>query len=193
MISDHDGKSPQIHPTAWVAPNATVVGDVTIGHDVGVWYSAVARADTESITIGERTNLQDGCVLHADPGYPLVVGNGVSVGHGVILHGCRIGDNVMVGMGAIIMNGATIGDGSLIGAGTLIPENTTIPSGVLVLGSPGKVRRELAEAETESILVNAENYTRGRPNHPPRTRRGDDATYDTRGATASPHPGAMHP
>ena len=172
MISDHDGKSPQIHPTAWVAPNATVVGDVTIGHDVGVWYSAVVRADTQSITIGERTNLQDGCVLHADPGYPLVVGNGVSVGHGVILHGCRIGDNVLVGMGAIIMNGATVGDGSLIGAGTLIPENTTIPSGVLVLGSPGKVRRELTEPEIESIRVNAEKYAQGRPTQPtPETPR----------------------
>jgi carbonic anhydrase/acetyltransferase-like protein (isoleucine patch superfamily) len=163
MISDLDGKSPQIHPTAWVAPNATVVGDVTIGHDVGVWYSTVVRADTQSITIGDRTNLQDGCVLHADPGYPLVVGDGVSVGHGVILHGCRIGDNVLVGMGAIIMNGATIGDGSLIGAGTLVPENATIPSGVLVLGSPGKVRRELTEPEAESIRVNAEKYARGRP------------------------------
>jgi carbonic anhydrase/acetyltransferase-like protein (isoleucine patch superfamily) len=163
MISERNAKSPQIHPTAWVAPNATVVGDVTIGRDVGVWYSAVARAETESITIGEKTNIQDGCVLHADPGYPLVVGNGVSIGHRVILHGCRVGDDVIVGMGAIVMNGATIGGGSLVGAGTLIPENTTIPSGVLVLGSPGKVRRELTQDEIESIRANAETYVLGRP------------------------------
>ena len=166
MTSNFNTKTPQIHPTAWIAPNATVVGDVTIGRDVGVWYSAVARADTESITVGDETNIQDGCVLHADPGYPLVVGHGVSVGHRVILHGCRIGDNVMVGMGAIVMNGATIGDGSLIGAGTLIPENANIPSGVLVLGSPGKVRRELTEDETESIRANARTYARVRPTKP---------------------------
>jgi carbonic anhydrase/acetyltransferase-like protein (isoleucine patch superfamily) len=109
------------------------------------------------------TNIQDGCVLHADPGYPLVVGNGVSIGHRVILHGCRVGDDVIVGMGAIVMNGATIGGGSLVGAGTLIPENTTIPSGVLVLGSPGKVRRELTQDEIESIRANAETYVLGRP------------------------------
>jgi carbonic anhydrase/acetyltransferase-like protein (isoleucine patch superfamily) len=165
MISDFDGKSPQIHPTAWVAPNATVVGDVTIGRNVGLWYSAVVRADTESITIGEDTNIQDGCVLHADPGYPLVIGTGVTVGHRAILHGCHIGDNVLVGMGAMVMNGATIGNGSLIGAGTLIPENATIPSGALVLGSPGKVRRKLTQDEGASIRAGAQKYIHRRPTH----------------------------
>jgi len=163
MILDHDGSTPQIHPSAWVAPNATVVGDATIGENVGVWYSAVIRADTESITIGEGTNIQDGCVLHADPGYALVVGNGVSVGHGAILHGCHIGDNVLVGMGAILMNGASIGDGSLIGAGALVPEGAAIPNGSLVLGSPGKVRREVTRHETHSIQANARAYAERRP------------------------------
>ena len=149
---------PQIDDTAWVAPNATVSGRVRLGAEVGIWYSAVRRGDLEDITVGPRTNIQDGCVLHADPGFPLTVGAGVSVGHNAILHGCTVGDDVLVGMGATVLNGAVIGEGSLIAANALIPEGAQIPPGSLVAGVPGKVRRELGEAELERIRLNATVY-----------------------------------
>lgn len=150
--------APQVEHSAWIAPNATVIGRVRLGAQVGIWYSAVVRGDLEDITVGARTNIQDGCVLHADPGFPLTVGSGVSVGHNAILHGCTIGDNVLVGMGATVLNGAVIGEGSLIAANALIPEGAQIPPGSLVAGVPGKVRRELGEAELERIRLNATVY-----------------------------------
>ncbi len=150
--------APQIDDTAWVAPNATVIGRVRLAAQVGIWYSAVLRGDLEDISVGAWTNIQDGCVLHADPGFPLAVGTGVSVGHNAILHGCTIGDNVLVGMGATVLNGAVIGEGSLIAANALIPEGTKIPPGSLVAGVPGKVRRELGEAELDRIRLNATVY-----------------------------------
>ncbi|MBY8863196.1 gamma carbonic anhydrase family protein [Nocardia sp. CA2R105] len=150
--------APQVEDTAWVAPNATVIGRVRLGAEVGIWYSAVLRGDLEDISVGPRTNIQDGCVLHADPGFPLTVGEGVSVGHNAILHGCTIGDNVLVGMGATVLNGAVIGEGSLIAANALIPEGAQIPPGSLVAGVPGKVRRELGEAELDRIRLNATVY-----------------------------------
>lgn len=150
--------APQIEDTAWMAPNTTVIGRVRLGAEVGIWYSAVLRGDLEDITVGPRTNIQDGCVLHADPGFPLTVGAGVSVGHNAILHGCTIGDDVLVGMGATVLNGAVIGQGSLIAANALIPEGAQIPPGSLVAGVPGKVRRELGEAELERIRLNATVY-----------------------------------
>ncbi|MGF6880918.1 carbonic anhydrase/acetyltransferase-like protein (isoleucine patch superfamily) [Nocardia sp. GAS34] len=150
--------SPQVDESAWIAPNATVIGRVRLGEQVGIWYSAVLRGDLEDITIGARTNIQDGCVLHADPGFPLTVGAGVSVGHNAILHGCTVGDDVLVGMGATVLNGAVIGAGSLIAANALIPENAQIPPGSLVAGVPGKVRRELGEAELDRIRLNAAVY-----------------------------------
>jgi len=149
---------PQVDDSAWVAPNATVIGRVYLGEQVGIWYSAVLRGDLEDITVGARTNIQDGCVLHADPGFPLLVGSGVSVGHNAILHGCTVGDDVLVGMGATVLNGAVIGAGSLIAANALIPENAQIPPGSLVAGVPGKVRRELGEAELDRIRLNAAVY-----------------------------------
>ena len=158
MISDLDGKSPQIHPTAWVAPNATVVGDVTIGHDVGVWYSAVARADTESITIGERTNLQDGCVLHADPGYPAVVGEGCVVGHNAVVHGCEIEDDCLVGMGATILNGAKIREGSIVAAGAVVPEGREFPPRSLIVGIPAKRVGDVSEEQTADVARGASEY-----------------------------------
>jgi len=163
LILSHGEKYPDIDPAAWVAPNATVVGDVTLRADVGVWYSSVIRADTESIEVGPASNIQDGCVLHADPGYPLRIGHGVSVGHGAILHGCRVGDGVLVGMGAVVMNGATIGDGSIVAAGTLVPEGVSIPDGSLVLGVPGKVRRDVTDEEREQTRGTAERYVGRRP------------------------------
>ncbi|MFI9505393.1 gamma carbonic anhydrase family protein [Nocardia sp. NPDC052566] len=159
------GFAPEIEQSAWIAPNATVIGRVTLAAEVSVWYSAVIRGDMEAISIGARTNIQDGCVLHADPGFPLTVGTGVSVGHNAILHGCTVGDDVLVGMGATVLNGAVIGAGSLIAANALIPEGARIPPGSLVAGVPGKVRRELSEAEQDGIRLNGAVYLHNMANH----------------------------
>jgi carbonic anhydrase/acetyltransferase-like protein (isoleucine patch superfamily) len=144
----------------FVAHNATVIGTVILHNRSSVWFNAVVRADAEIITIGERTNIQDAAVLHADPGIPLTLGKNVSVGHQAMLHGCSIGDGSLVGIGAIVMNHAVIGSGCIIGAGALIPEGKTYPDGVLVLGSPGKIVRELKPEEKEELLRNAESYVR---------------------------------
>lgn len=165
MRIEISGHAPEIEDSAWVAPNATVIGRVTLGAEVSIWYGAVLRADLETITIGARTNIQDGCVLHSDPGFPLTVGSGVSVGHNAILHGCTVGDDVLVGMGATVLNGAVIGAGSLIAANALIPEGAQIPPGSLVAGVPGKVRRELGEAERDGITLNAAVYLHNTANH----------------------------
>ncbi|TSD94670.1 gamma carbonic anhydrase family protein [Skermania sp. ID1734] len=149
---------PHIDPSAWIAPNATVIGRVTLSADVSIWYNAVLRADLETITIGAKTNIQDGCVLHSDPGFPLTVGAGVSVGHNAILHGCTISDDVLVGMGATVLNGAQVGAGSLIAANALIPEGVEIPPGSLVAGVPGKVRRELSDDERDALKINGLVY-----------------------------------
>ncbi|GGQ48275.1 gamma carbonic anhydrase family protein [Couchioplanes azureus] len=154
----YDGHTPWVAPTAWTAPTATLVGRVRIGEHSSLWYGAVVRADGERITIGERSNVQDGCVLHADPGFPLAVGSRVSVGHNATLHGCTIGDDVLIGMGATVLNGARIGDGVLVAAGALVGQGAEIPGGVLVAGVPGKVRRELTPAEVAQISANAATY-----------------------------------
>ncbi|MDT2004734.1 gamma carbonic anhydrase family protein [Rhodococcus opacus] len=156
----------------WIAPNATVVGTVQIRSEVGIWYGAVARGDADRIEIGERTNIQDGCVLHADPGFPLVIGTGVSVGHNAILHGCTIDDGVLVGMGATVMNGARVGAGTLIAAGALIPEGMEVPPGTLVAGIPGKVRRALTTQELAAIRTNADTYAQARVRHAAATGAG---------------------
>lgn len=153
-----DNATPSVADTAWTAPTAVVVGDATLGEHVGIWYGAVVRADAERIEIGDRTNIQDGCALHADPGFPLVIGSGVSVGHNAVLHGCTIGDDVLIGMGSIVMNGAVVGDGSLIAAGAVVVEGAVIPPGSLVAGVPGKVRRELTDEQIAMNRLNAEFY-----------------------------------
>ena len=142
----------------FIAHNATVIGTVVLHNQASVWFNTVVRGDSEIITIGERTNLQDGSVLHADAGVPLTLGKNVSVGHQAMLHGCTIGDESLVGIGAIIMNRSVIGKRCIIGAGTLIPEGKTYPDGVLVLGSPGKVIRELKPEEKKGLLENADIY-----------------------------------
>ncbi|MEU4343195.1 gamma carbonic anhydrase family protein [Nocardia sp. NPDC023852] len=157
--------APEIEESAWIAPNATVIGRVLLAAEVSVWYGAVLRGDLEAIEVGARSNIQDGCVLHADPGFPLTVGTGVSVGHNAILHGCRIGDDVLVGMGATILNGAVVGAGSLIAANALIPEGARIPPGSLVAGVPGKVRRELGQSEQDRIRLNATVYLHNTARH----------------------------
>lgn len=149
---------PSIDPTAWVADSATVVGSVTIGPQSSVWYSTVVRGDGDRITIGARTNLQDGVVLHTDPGLHLEIGDDVSVGHRAVVHGCRIGDGCLIGMGSVIMNRVVIGAGSLIGAGAVVSEGTVVPPRSLVVGLPGKVRRELTDDEVTMLRVNAEVY-----------------------------------
>jgi carbonic anhydrase/acetyltransferase-like protein (isoleucine patch superfamily) len=149
------------HGGEWfIAENATVIGTVVIHNQASVWFNSVLRGDSDIITIGERTNIQDASVLHADPGIPLTLGKNVSVGHQAMLHGCSIGDGTLVGIGAVIMNHAVIGSGCLIAAGALIPEGKTYPDGVLVLGSPGKVVRELKPEEKEGLLEIADSYVR---------------------------------
>ena len=152
----------QIHqhiPNAsFLAPNATVIGDVVTGNEVNIWYGAVIRADKDRITIGDRSNIQDNCVIHTSKGHPVTLGSDVSVGHGAILHGCTIGSSVLVGMGAIVLNGAVIGENTIIGAGAVITEGKVIPPGSLVLGVPGKVIRTVTDDEVIGIKSNAGNY-----------------------------------
>src|SRR5437667_6367773 len=142
----------------FIADNATVIGTVILHDQASVWFNSVVRGDNDIITIGEHTNIQDAAVLHVDPGIPLTLGKNVSVGHQAMLHGCTIGDGSLVGIGAIIMNHAVIGSGCLIAAGAIIPEGKTFPDGVLILGSPGKVVRELEPEEKEDLLKNADVY-----------------------------------
>ena len=153
----------------FIANTATVLGDVTLGEGSSVWFGAVIRGDRDSITIGIDSNIQDNAVVHTSRGSPAWIGDLVSVGHGAILHGCQIGDRVLVGMGAILMNGSVVGEGSLIGAGALVTEGTKIPPNSVVLGIPGKVIRKTTPAEREHIVTNATEYrklaggyTRGR-------------------------------
>ena len=142
----------------WIAPNATVIGAVVLENNASLWFNVVARGDNDVITIGENSQVQDGSVLHADPGLPLTLGKNVSVGHMVMLHGCTIGDGSLIGIKSVIMNGAVIGKNCLIGANTLIAEGKTIPDGSLVLGSPGKVVRQLSAEEITGIKGFADHY-----------------------------------
>jgi carbonic anhydrase/acetyltransferase-like protein (isoleucine patch superfamily) len=149
---------PAISERAWVAPTATVAGAVTLDDDVSIWYGTSVRADAEPILVGSGTNIQDNCVIHTDPGMPATIGKSVTVGHGAILHGCRIEDGVLIGMGAIVMNGAVIGAGSLLAAGVVIAEGTVIPAGSLVAGVPGKIKRALDLKAIEANRTNAHHY-----------------------------------
>jgi carbonic anhydrase/acetyltransferase-like protein (isoleucine patch superfamily) len=147
----------------YIAYDATLVGSITLHRDVSIWFKVVIRAEHESVVIGEGSNVQDGSVLHVDPGYPMQLGRNVSIGHKVMLHGCTIGDGALIGINSVVMNGARIGAGTLVGANTLIPEGREIPPGVLVLGSPGKVVRELDAQQKDYLLRVASGYVeRGR-------------------------------
>jgi carbonic anhydrase/acetyltransferase-like protein (isoleucine patch superfamily) len=147
----------------YIAYDATLVGSIILEADVSVWFKVVIRAENDQITIGEGSNIQDGSVLHVDPGYPMNLARMVTIGHKVMLHGCSIGEGTLVGINSVVMNGARIGSNSLIGANTLIPEGKEIPAGVLVLGSPGKVVRDLRQEEKEYLLTIARGYIeRGR-------------------------------
>lgn len=151
---------PVIAESAFVAAGAVIVGDVTLLEDSSVWYNAVLRAEAAPIVLGSGSNLQDTVVCHVDAGFPLTIGSNVSVGHGAVLHGCTIGDDSLVGMGATVLNGAVVGSGSLVAAGAVVLEGTEVPPGSLVAGVPAKVRRELTDAEREAIRTNADHYLR---------------------------------
>ena len=158
LIVPFDGNTPTIHETAWVAPNVTLIGQVAMGAESSVFYGAVLRGDVDSITLGDRSNLQDNVTVHCDSGFPTRVGSGVSVGHAAVLHGCTVEDDCLIGMSATVLNGAVIGAGSLVAAGAVVLEGTIIPPRSLVAGVPAKVRRELTDEEVESIKQNATHY-----------------------------------
>ena len=158
LVLPYGEARPVIAPTAWLAPNATVIGAATLEDDSSVYYGAVVRADMAEVRLGAGSNLQDNVVVHTDTGFSTLIGRGVSVGHLAVVHGCTIADNVLIGMGATILNGAQIGTGSLVAAGTVVLEGTVIPPRSLVAGVPGKVRRELSEAEVEKVIENAQAY-----------------------------------
>tara|TARA_R110002167_G_scaffold3743_14_gene18188 strand:- start:988 stop:1524 length:537 start_codon:yes stop_codon:yes gene_type:complete len=153
-------KKPQLPATGeyWIAPNATLIGDVTLHPGASVWFGAVVRGDNDPITIGRDTNIQDGSVLHSDPGEPLTIGDRVTVGHMVMLHSCEIGDNCLIGIGSVILGRARIGNNCLIGANTLITEGKVIPDNSLVMGQPGKVVRQLEPGQIEALKASAAHY-----------------------------------
>jgi carbonic anhydrase/acetyltransferase-like protein (isoleucine patch superfamily) len=151
-------KTPTVAGSAWIAPNATVVGDVTLHDDVSVFYTAVLRAERDIIVVGAGSNIQDGCVMHVDRDFPAIVGTGVTVGHRAILHGCTVEDDVLIGLGAIVMNGASIGSGSIVAAGSVVLEGTRVPPNSLVAGVPAGVRRETTDEERRRIANGAFTY-----------------------------------
>lgn len=158
MIYALDGIAPQIASSAWVAADANLIGKVVLEDEASVWFGTTIRGDNEEIRVGRGSNVQENCVLHTDIGYPLVIGPDCTIGHKAMLHGCTIGAGSLIGMGAVVLNGARIGKGCLIGAGALITEGKEIPDGSLVMGSPGKVVRQLDEAAQARLLKSAEGY-----------------------------------
>ena len=157
-IYELDDAIPHIADSAWVADSARVIGNVVVADDASIWFGAVVRGDTEIIRIGQRTNIQDASVLHADVGMPLTLGDDVTVGHQVMLHGCTIGDGSLIGIGAIVLNGAKIGKGCLVGAGALVTEGKEFPDGSMILGSPAKVVRQLTAEQQEGLRMSAQHY-----------------------------------
>ena len=158
MLYQLDDLQVRAHGDYWVADNAVVLGNVLLCKDASVWFNAVLRGDTELITVGEGSNVQDGSVLHTDLGYPINIGAHVTIGHKVMLHGCDIGEGSLIGINAVVLNGAKIGKNCIIGAHSLIPEGKTIPDGSLVMGSPGKVVKQLTEEQIEGLKRGAEHY-----------------------------------
>lgn len=160
LILPFDGHEPEIHPDAWVAPNASVIGKVRIAADANVWFGAVLRGDNEPIRVGARTNIQEGVVIHVDPGFPVTIGEGCTIGHHAIVHGCTIGDNSLVGMGATVLNGAVIGSNCLIGANALVTEGKVFPDNSLIVGAPAKAIRLLDDAAVAGLKKSADGYVK---------------------------------
>ena len=158
MTDNFKGISPQIHSSAYIAPSADVIGMVQINENSSVWHNAVLRGDVDEIIIKSGANIQDGCVLHCSENMKTIVGEGTTVGHSAVLHSCEIGNNSLIGMGAVILDGTKIGDNCLIAAGSLLTPGTVIPDGNMVMGSPGKIKRELTDDEIEGIRHNAVEY-----------------------------------
>ncbi|MGL5244023.1 MAG: gamma carbonic anhydrase family protein [Sarcina sp.] len=158
MIIEIKGIKPNIDKEAFIAHSSDIIGDVEIGKDSSIWFGTVLRGDINHIKIGKETNIQDNSSIHVDYAHPVIIGDGVTIGHGAIIHGCTIEDECLIGMGAIILNGAIIGKNTIIAAGSLISQNKVIPEGVLIMGSPGKVVRELSKEEIEHIKLSRQNY-----------------------------------
>jgi len=167
----HGDKRPEVAESAWVAPGAYVIGAVHLGEESSVWYGAVLRGDTEPIRVGARTNIQDGCILHADPGYPAISGEGCVVGHKAVVHGCEIGDGCLIGMGATVLNGAKIGKGSIVAAGALVPEGRRFPARSLIVGVPAKQAGEVTEEQTRDIARGVRSYVERASTHRETLRR----------------------
>lgn len=161
----HKDQWPEVADSAFVAPGAYVVGAVYLGEGASVWYGAVLRGDTECIRVGERTNVQDGCVLHADPGYPAVVGEDCVIGHRAVVHGCEVGDECLIGMGATILNGAKIGEGSIVAAGALVPEGKEFPARSLIVGVPARRVREVTGEQAQDIARGVQTYLERAASH----------------------------
>ena len=159
MLRPYRGQMPRVHPSAFIDDSAQVIGDVEIGEESSVWMCVVVRGDVNRIRIGRRSNIQDGTIVHVmKDTHPTVIGDDVTVGHAAVVHGCTIEDRCLIGMGAILLNGVMVGSGSIIAAGTLVPEGTQIPPRSLVMGSPGKVRRTLSDADLDEIQMYADRY-----------------------------------
>ncbi|OIJ88584.1 gamma carbonic anhydrase family protein [Streptomyces colonosanans] len=158
LITGIGGRDPQVDQAAFTAPTSVVIGEVTLHAGANVWYGAVLRGDVERISVGASSNVQDNCTLHADPGFPVTVGERVSIGHNAVVHGATVEDDCLIGMGATVLNGAVIGAGSLVAAQALVPQGMRVPPGSLVAGVPAKVRRELTAEEREGITLNATMY-----------------------------------
>ena len=153
-----EDSTPAIHPSAWVADNAQVMGQVTLAEDSSVWFGVVIRGDTSTIAVGKGSNIQDNSVLHADHGMPLVIGENVTVGHQVMLHGCTVGNGSLIGIGAVVLNGARIGQHCLVGAGALVTEGKEFPDGSMIIGSPAKTVRQLSPEQIEGLKMSAQHY-----------------------------------
>ena len=165
MIKSYEGIEPKIDESAFIAESADIIGKVNIEKNANIWYTTVLRADDNYISVGENTNIQDGSVVHISEGHPTIIGKNVTIGHKSIIHGCEIGDNTLIGMGSIVLDGAKVGAFTLLGAGSLVPPGKEIPSGVLAMGSPAKVIRELSEEEKENLTKSAIKYVKLANNH----------------------------
>ncbi|TXS46133.1 gamma carbonic anhydrase family protein [Streptomyces sp. uw30] len=158
LVMGIGGREPKVDETAFVAPTSSVIGDVALEAGASVWYGAVVRGDVERISVGAQSNIQDNCTLHADPGFPVSIGERVSVGHNAVVHGATVEDDCLIGMGATVLNGAVIGAGSLVAAQALVPQGMRVPPGSLVAGVPAKVKRELTEEERQGVTLNGTMY-----------------------------------
>ena len=158
MLIPYQDKLPKIHSSAFIAQGAMIIGDVTIGEESSIWFNCVLRGDLERIEVGTRTNIQDGAVIHMDPGFPCIIGDDVTIGHGAIVHGCTIGDGAMISMGAVILTGAKIGEGAIVGAGAVVREGQEIPSESLAVGIPAQVKRNVTEEELERMRLGKDDY-----------------------------------